>query len=351
MHHTRYTELLCQCLASWNPILTSAAEKSLYDKQLEWHKFLLCADRHFILPSLFFSLSSSGLLRYLPKDLAEYLRAVWTLNRRRNRMMRQALISVCSRLNGIGITPVLLKGAAALTEEEDSGLFDRVMYDLDLFVPDGRSGEARDFLKEHGYTPLYDNEAFWQHHHHEVPLRHNKFPVSIELHRYILSLKKFNDVPISIRDGARTIQSGGADMLVPDVTFRVLHNFIDHSLHDGFFFQNRIDPKRLYESARLRTAQNQKIRYQQIQEYCREKGVNTAWLTYCLSGRRLFSCPVPCRIPKFSYAVYREHQIRFYSRLPFLVFARYWLQRGSRLPARLVTPSWYAVKFGFFLRT
>ena len=330
--------------------MKSAAEKSLQNKQLDWQEVLLCADRNLVVPALFFSLNRSDLFKYIPKDLAGYLHAVWTLNRRRNRMLRRAMIAVCARLNKLGIRPVLLKGAAALTEDEESGLFDRVMYDLDLFIPAGRSGEAQEFLKTQGYVPFYDNETFWtHHHHHEVALQHAEFPVSIELHKYILPLKKLSDIPGSIQEDSRKIRLDGAEMLLPGPTFRVFYNFVDHSLHDDFFFQNRIDIKRLYEFVQLRLIRDMEIKYREVQSYCRKKGIHTVWLTYCLSARRLFCCPTPYSVSRFSYAAYKEYQTRLSARFPFLCFIWYWLLRGRRLPVRLMTPSWYPMKLRSFL--
>ncbi|WP_339137091.1 MAG: nucleotidyltransferase family protein [Candidatus Electrothrix sp. GW3-4] len=345
MRYCRYTELLCQCLTYWDVSSVDTAQSSLTRGAVNWPILLLCADRHHILPSLFFSLNQSSLLRYLPKEVSEYLHAVWTLNRRRNRMLRQALFAVSRQLNKIGIAPVLLKGATALIAQENSGCFDRVMYDLDLYIPEQRSREAYDFLKEHGYTPLYTTQAFWDQHHHEAALRHSEFPVSIELHKHILSAKQFNDAPVSVREGMEKIRIGGAEMLLPNRSFRVLHNFIDHSIHDGFFFQNRIELRRLYESVRLRADRPCEIRWHNVQAYCRKKRIYTAWLTYCLSSRQLFACQLPCPVPRFSYALYKEQQVRLHSWFPLLSFVRYWLQRGVRLPARLVRASWYAVKF------
>lgn len=344
MRYCRYTELVCQCLAYWDEELRDRANHSLVENKINWRKLLFCADQHRILPSLFFSLNHSGLLNHFPEELSEWLHAVWTLNRKRNRMLRQALIAVASELNKIGIKPVLLKGAAALLREENSGCFDRVMHDLDLFIPDERSREACGFLQQCGYLPLYKNKFFRDNHHHEVPLQNTKFSVSIELHKHPFPLEKFNDSPVSLQKDGEVVHLEGAEMVLPNDTFRILHNFIDHSIHDRFFFQNRIDLRRLYESVRLKVEQYRKIDWPEIQKYCRKKRIHTAWFTYCLCGRKLFASRFPYQIPRFSYASYREQQVRIHSWFPVLIFFRYWFLRGSRLPARVISPSWYVMK-------
>jgi len=261
-------------------------------------------------------------------------------------MMRQALISVCHQLNTIDIIPVLLKGAISLVMKERPDSFDRIMSDLDLFIPDGRSQEAYDYLKKIRYTPIHPPESRnnCKPAHHEISLQHSDFPVAIELHSRIVSSKQFNDMSDWLND-AEIIIYNGAKIKLPSPTFRVLHNVIHHNIHHKCFSTNNLDIRRLQEFVHIYIDRPKEVRYQELSNYFQEKKIYSAWLTYCLSGKRLFDCPLPCAVPKLSYAGYKDLQIRLHTRFPFLLYSEYWLRRASRLPTRLLTPSWYPMKF------
>ena len=187
MNHTRTTTFLCQCLACWDADLTATACQTIEQGRVNWQQVINCASRHNISPTLYSSLNRSGLFARLPDDGAEFLYAVWSLNRQRNRTMRQALVDVCAHLNTIGVTPLLLKGAVALLPEAYPDAFDRIIGDLDLLMPENRTGECSDVLQEKGFMPI-PNSWGGEKHHHEAPLQHPGYPVKIELHRSVNSV-------------------------------------------------------------------------------------------------------------------------------------------------------------------
>ncbi len=351
MNNTQTVSFLCQCLAFWNPDLTAAAKQTINSGQADWHRVLRYAGRHNVAPVLYSSLNSSGLLHSVPDDETEYLQAVWSLNRQRNRMLRQALVSVCGQLNTIGITPLLLKGAAGLVPGgEYPGAADRVMADLDLLIPAGHIEDAWNALQQIGYSPMFHGrraKVFKQTHHHHVPLEASDAPVRIELHRSSLGLKakKYKNFDNSAWNYAESKQFQGADMAVPDTAFRVLHNFAHHRLNDMGFANNLLDLRRLYEFVQLCRTWDTEIQYDQLNSYCADKKISAAWQAYWLSAQRFFALPLPVHVDRLSYAQYKDVQVQLCVQFPLLLIGDHWLRRAGRLPKRLVTPSWYPMKY------
>ncbi|MCP4700523.1 MAG: nucleotidyltransferase family protein [Gammaproteobacteria bacterium] len=351
MNYTHTVAFLCQCLAFWDSGLIGAAEETINSDQADWHKMLRCAGQHNVAPALYTSLKKSGLLHRLPYDAAEYLHAVWSLTRQRNRMLRQALVSVCSQLNTIDITPLLLKGAAGLVPEgKYPGADDRIMADLDLLMPEGRTEEASNILKRKGYRRSIpdDKVAFWEciggQHHHDIPIRHPDFPVKIELHRHAHGVKELDNTEPSAWKGAVKHEYSGAEVFIPGPAFAILHNFIHHQLQEKAFPMNKFDLRRLYEFTLFCRTWDQEIRYEELNRFCAEKRISAAWQAYWLSAHRLFGLPLKTPITS-SYARYKDTQVRLRTHFPRIFWWDHWFSRVCRLPKRLVTPSWYPLKY------
>ncbi|MCI5221016.1 MAG: hypothetical protein D3914_17935, partial [Candidatus Electrothrix sp. LOE2] len=181
---------------------------------------------------------------------------------------------------------------------------------------------------------------------HEVPLVVPDIPVRIELHRDIFEagMKKFIDSEAAIREQSEVVSCQDAEMAVPDATFRVLHNFIHHRFDDKGFSSNLLDLRRLYEFVLLCRKWDQEIRYEELNRFCADKRIFAAWQAYQLSAHRLFGLPL--HVPVISsYARYKDMQVQLRTHFPRLLWWEHWFRRGCRLPVRLVTPSWYPLKY------
>lgn len=339
MNYRQSITFLCQCLAFWDSKLTAAAAETIDSGKTDWVRVLNYASRFNIAPTLFTALNNSGLLAGIPHDETEYLHTVWSLNRQRNRMMQQGLISVTNQLNAIGVTPLLLKGAIALLPDEYPSAFDRIMSDLDLLVPDGLVNKCSSALQKAGYEPVPFVDRDWESHSHDMPLIHPDYPVTIELHRDVLSseVAKSKEIKKMAWQRSTTQQYEGACMAVPDITFRVLHNFAHSRLQHKRFANNQLDLRGLYEFVQLRQSWDAKIEYAALNHYLQDRAVIVPWQAYCLSAQQLFGQPPPCPVKAFSYAGCRNEIALFLAQSNLLL-------RATLLPKRLLTPSWYPAK-------
>ena len=350
MNNTQTVAFLCQCLAFWDSSLIGAAEETINSDRADWQKVLRCAGQHNVASALYTSLKKSGLLHRLPDDATEYLHAVWSLTQQRNRMLRQALVSVCSHLNTIGIPPLLLKGAAGLVPEgKYPGADDRIMADLDLLVPPDQLQEAQNTLQQAGYSPMFHGHRAENmrksNTKHDVPLEATDAPVRIELHRTVFGRGTEPIINLaSVWNQAETVRFQDAEMTLPDVTFRMLHHFIHHRFDDMGFAHNLLDLRRLYEFVLFCRTWDRKIRYEELDRFCADKRISAAWQAYQLSAHRLFGLPLKTPIIS-SYARYKDAQVRVRTQYPVLFVWDHWFRRACRLPKRLVTPSWYPLKY------
>lgn len=144
---------LTRCLAPGDHEANLAAE--ITAGRVCWERVVEIASEYWMTLVLYHELDQKHLLDLLPlsdrNDLLEYFQAIHAVNAARNRGLLAHAEEVVRMLNGIGVEPILLKGAAHLA----SGLYPdpalRFMYDIDLLVPDDRALECWLLLLAAGY--------------------------------------------------------------------------------------------------------------------------------------------------------------------------------------------------------
>src|SRR5262245_63692801 len=119
--------LLCASLA---PAL-SAQRPTIPRASVLWPLVVEAADDHLVGPAVGWCIGAD---ERVPTDVRACFETLLDLNRRRNQIMLQALDGALASLNAAGITPMVLKGGAALVEDlyPDPGM--RIVGDLDLLV-------------------------------------------------------------------------------------------------------------------------------------------------------------------------------------------------------------------------
>jgi hypothetical protein len=221
-----------------------------------WPQLLRIAGNHLVTPTLACALQRRQILDQQDTEVRDYLEGIQSLNLIRNEALRSELLSIARELNDIGITPVLIKGAIALLPEQYPGATHRIMGDLDIVVPDERMNEAHVLLSTMGYGPEPDAQR-WQtaaekrSGAHITPMQHRSLPVSVELHRRMLSnpaddlaLGKGCELqPIVLPDG--TIVS------IPDPASRLVHSFVHSQISHRLGIRRLINLRHLHEFACL----------------------------------------------------------------------------------------------------
>jgi hypothetical protein len=242
---------LADCLA-----LDAVLEHTLRHGQVDWRQIIWLASGHLVTPSLSASLQRRGWLPLLPPAVADYLDAFRQLNRERNAIFRQELEAIAAVLNQRGLEPLLLKGANALLPDTYPGAVDRMLGDLDLYLPESQHPEALHVLRELDYEPADATRQWWlpsEHEsiHHAVPMLHRTLPTKVELHRRLL-LDRDDDVLLAASLKPRPLTlANGARVLVPDRLSQIRHNVLHARISDHQARQRRLNLRPLLEFVRL----------------------------------------------------------------------------------------------------
>jgi len=199
------------------------------------------AGRHLVTPMLAACAADPALGPRLPDDFRRYVTFVHSENARRNRALRLQLGEAVARLNGIGVEPVLLKGAARLAD----GLYPdpgwRVMRDLDLLVPRDQLAEAAACLRSAGYRFLEGGTGWSGRHHHLPQLARDGALAVVEVHAEPLPDRRAACPAEAVIARSRAVDLGGAAARLPaaadQLALLLVHDRLDHCLaEDGLSF-------------------------------------------------------------------------------------------------------------------
>jgi hypothetical protein len=149
----------------------------------DWEGLVRAASREFVLPALSHRLRQIGVQP--PPEIAEFLATVEDWNGARNIRILEEMRAIASILNGVGIEPVALKGAAFLL----AGIYPkpgcRYLCDLDLLVPHSDLRAAAEALELDGYRQdARDAMARFRHHYPQLqrPCTDGFGSAPVELH-------------------------------------------------------------------------------------------------------------------------------------------------------------------------
>jgi len=171
------------------PEANDALARELQNAGDLWPQIIRSADINFVTPGFWQALTDKGLDGFVPADAAQYLAAIYDMNRTRNAALELQLDELIHACNAAGITPGLIKGAAHLkiTLHGDKGL--RLMTDLDLVIESERLQGTVNVLTGLGYAPLPDAGIDESHHHHLPALFRAGDYGSVEVHKEPMNLE------------------------------------------------------------------------------------------------------------------------------------------------------------------
>jgi len=257
MDPTRRTpfRILCRCLtgALGQPLVPS----DLPANSTEWEEVLRLSSAHLVIPQLRWALREQGLFADVPADAADYLEAVYALNLERNSECEDQLAQLIPMLNSIGVTPVLLKGCAAIVGNLYPTSGERMISDIDILIPTAKLPEILDRLAAVGCKPrvsvgmaVPETAGYEKKDHHYPPVISPSWRCRIELHlhpvwlsavSFLPSDEMFREaVPLSWRGGSCLLPSPG--------------NFLAHNLIHAFLMNvkggfERVSLRQLFEFA------------------------------------------------------------------------------------------------------
>ncbi len=284
-------ETLCRLLS---PCLsTEQVIRSLPSRRPEWEAAVAVANDQFLTPALYAAAKHRGFLDVLDPALADYLETVHAHNLARNQGILEQLAELTGLLAGIGATPVLLKGAAALADDLYGDPGARFMHDIDLLLPEGSADAAFERMLECGYRQRDpgEHDRYAQH----LPrLFHPRHAVGVELHTRPLSW----DAPCAALDTTRVFAAAaelpaaarnmGIEGFLMAPRHRLLHNVLHTQVQDYNHLKERLSLKQLLEFARLLQRDGGDLDWRLFREDVAQEGYTQVLQRYVLMSRHLF---------------------------------------------------------------
>lgn len=166
-----------------------------------WPILLEAATEQRVGAALHTALRGRSVVPELPEDFVETLDVLSQLCAARNAEVRGQATAIARVLNGIGVTPLFLKGAGLLL----AGLYpspgDRLMADVDVLVAPADYPAAVDALRASGYRvkrpDLLHEDGTSRVDVHYPPMEHDDWPLMLEVHWAILAPPLDAQLPVA----------------------------------------------------------------------------------------------------------------------------------------------------------
>jgi hypothetical protein len=203
----------------------------------EWDLLLRQAARASLGPALYYAAEAHGLLAQVPARPRAHLEWAHTQARRHAQGVRFELREIARALAGLGLRPVLLKGAAYAAAQLPPAP-GRLFSDIDIMVPKERLGEVEAALMMRGWVAnhldAYDQRYYREWMHELPPMEHVKRRSLIDVHHAILpETAAARPDPAALRAAAVAL-GGEQDWQVLAPADMVLHSAV-HLFYDGEF--------------------------------------------------------------------------------------------------------------------
>lgn len=309
-----YRQFLCHCLR----LDGYAARELAQTGDWSWEQLFQTATDEDVLPTLA-AVLNEGVDICAPPEISDFLSAVLELNRQRNQHIWQDLKATARLLNGVGIEPVLLKGAAyvACGVYPDPGA--RYLLDLDLLVPEPQLDDAVRHLIDNGYVED-QNDRFGRFRHHRPPLRRDSVP--LELHHKLGLGPCQSMLPAKeVLENASELELDGIRVFVPSathlVTHLVMHSQIQHHYNERIWPPLRAS----YDLLRLQCHYRQSIEWTEVERRFKAAGRIDLLLLHLIDVRDALGVQpvVDCQLsPLGSVRCFRRCVLRRFPALRYL---------------------------------
>lgn len=294
---------LCKILSPWtSDEHITGIKDAINQGHMDWLALTVYANRANLAPALRHALLAKRLWEVIPPDLQEYLEEMYFFNTGRNKAIFQHLGEVLCLLNSAGITPLLMKGGAALVMDIYPDPAIRFMMDLDILVPDNMLMQSVSALEKDGYyTPeanLRENECFvWETCKHYLPLVKDNKTAHIELHRKVLCDIEDSFLPTENvwRDRQPFIndrlKNGSFVLMSP--THQIMHCIVHSEMSHGNYKKEQLDLRQLLHFAYLCNLHMVNIDWSQVKAQLNNEAAGPALRAYLYSAEMLLGVVTP----------------------------------------------------------
>lgn len=335
---------LCRCLAPEALCPTAELTPTLDSPGFLWEPMLALAHRHLVAAPWYAALRRRGLLKRAPVEMVEHLVVLHELSIQRNRLLRRELIRAAHAFNALGVEPLLLKGALALLPGQSPEIAARLLGDLDLLIPADRLADCRNALQAFGYSATHKEDHYTSHH-HAPPLFHPDHGAKFELHRAVLGGPLAAALPAEeVWRDSQPVSIKRAFVRTPSLTHRVLHNLLHTLIQDHRAELGTVELRQVLDLVQFRAHEDAGIDWPLIRTRFAMLGQDAVLGAYLRVIHNLFDQTPPDGMRFSKATAWLEWKFELCRCYPRASRGFYWWMRLKRLPKRLGTPSWYAMK-------
>ena len=257
-------------------------EEQLKSISVDWEAVVKVSTAHYVLPALYCNFHKAEFLKYLPKDLVEFMKSITDLNRERNEKLFIQAKELNIYLLGNKVKAIFLKGVSNLIANLYDDIGERMLGDIDFIVSKKDFEKTIHLLKEFGY---YQIEADLPKFHRHYPLMIKKDNIgAIEVHKELLRERyrsKFNYSHIEHN-------------LIKIKNFYLIaypkqlhYNLLVHQINDFGFIYNFISLRKAYDVYLLSKKVNMKNYLDELNEF--KNPVNS----FIAAQNQLFNTAIP----------------------------------------------------------
>lgn len=261
----------------------------------EWEYIIKEANKNLLVPALYVSLKNANFYDKLEDEMLKgYLYEMYILNKQRNEAILKQLKKICFNLNSSGVTPLLLKGAASLSEDYFEDLGVRCMMDVDLLVEKDKIFDAVNILKNMGYNEMDSHLKLGKRWHHYYRMYKSLEPAAVEMHRMIISNKAVKYMGYGYATNESKIGKSSVLDITDEVYFTFLHSEVAHNLYHDF----EISLRHLHHNAVLMTKYVNQIDFNKINDLIKNYKLEKIWFEYLWIMKKIFGIEIPFYIPE-----------------------------------------------------
>jgi hypothetical protein len=275
-------QLLYRCLAQY----CGQGAPELSSKATHWPSLIEASGHHLLSPALAWVLWNN---KDIPKEIDGYLKVAFVRNAERNRVLLDHIESLARGFNGIGVTPVLLKGAAVLAQRMYPHVGIRFLSDLDLLIPRERSDEVLACARALGFAhPKLAEGAL----HHLPSHVHGTSGVSLELHIQAVAPPVVPLLPTAaLLAHAAPLRFRDTRVLIPSPTDQIAHNIVHSQIVDGLHLRGTVSLRWLLDFSLLCRLHETHIDWDDLARRFQNKGHSAVLARIVALARALFSLP------------------------------------------------------------
>lgn len=219
-----------------------------FPDHVEWDAVIALANESLTITNLASAVRRHAEPEKIDPQVRDYLSEIYARNEQRNARFYDQLGQAAVCLNGVGVAPVLMKGAAVLHARRSETLGARILVDLDLMVQPNEMFKSIDALKGIGYRVKIASAAgSWPGDarlHLPTVLARPGDVGSIDLQCRAKGPALFGDIDWVI-GRSTSAEIGGGRVHAPSIEAQIVYLLLHDQFQDGDYWRGLIDLRHL----------------------------------------------------------------------------------------------------------